>query len=145
MLNQPGVNPRESGREGGLARASRLAEERKDIARRAAQKRWGSAVLPAQHAGDLTIGDLTLACAVVEDGNRAIRVINQATMLKALGRSAGRRSGMQARSCSPPTCSRSSPTNWPRPCVGRSPIASPAASARSGSQPRSCRRSARST
>ena len=88
MLNQPGVNPRESGREGGLARASRLpAEERKDIARRAAQKRWGSAVLPAQHAGDLTIGDLTLACAVVEDGNRAIRVINQATMLKALGRS----------------------------------------------------------
>jgi P63C domain len=88
VINQPGVDPRVSGREGGLARASRLpAEERKRIARSAAQKRWGSDVLPAEHAGDLKIGDLTLACAVVEDNNRAIRVINQATMLKALGRS----------------------------------------------------------
>jgi len=88
VLNQPGVDPRKSGREGGLARASRLpAEERKRIARSAAQKRWGSDVLPAEHAGDLRIGDLTLACAVVEDDNRAIRVINQTTMLTALGRS----------------------------------------------------------
>ena len=41
-------NPHETGRQGGHARASRLtAETRTEIARYAAQKRWGTTVLPA--------------------------------------------------------------------------------------------------
>lgn len=87
-------DPRKTGRDGGLARAERLpAETRSEIARRAAQKRWGTNVLLAQHSGDLKIGDLTLACAVIDDGERAIRVINQGTMLTALGRSSRPKSG----------------------------------------------------
>jgi hypothetical protein len=81
-------DPHETGREGGHARANRLAAEtRSEIARYAAQKRWGTTVLPAGYIGDLTIGDSTLACAVIDDGTRAIRVISQTTMLTALGRS----------------------------------------------------------
>jgi hypothetical protein len=81
-------DPHETGRQGGFARAERLsAEARSEIARRAAQKRWGTTVLRAEYAGDLKIGNLTLACAVLDDGANAIRVINQGTMLNALGRS----------------------------------------------------------
>ena len=88
MHNQPGQDPHESGRQGGLARAGRLpAEARSEIARRAAQKRWGSTVLLANHVGELKIGDLSLACAVIDDGTRVTRVINQGTMLTALRRS----------------------------------------------------------
>jgi hypothetical protein len=88
MDRRPRQDPHESGREGGRARAERLpAEARSEIARHAAQKRWGTTVLQAKHAGDLKIGDLTLACAVIDDGSRAIRVISQSTMLTALGRS----------------------------------------------------------
>ena len=87
-------DPHETGRQGGHARASRLpAETRSEIARYAAQKRWGTAVLPAAYTGELTIGDLTLACAVIDDGTRAIRVISQTTMLTALGRSGRPKSG----------------------------------------------------
>ena len=94
--SQYGVqDPRESGRQGGLARAEALpAEARSEIARRAAQKRWGTTVLPRRAIrGELKIGDMTLACAVIEDGDRAIRVINQATLLTALGRSSRPKSG----------------------------------------------------
>lgn len=71
---------------GGRARAERLpAEERAEIARNAAHARWGVKILPATHTGNLQIGDdLMVACAVVEGGTR---VINQSTMLTALGRS----------------------------------------------------------
>jgi len=94
MHNQPETDPRESGRKGGLARASRLpTETRSEIARRAAQKRWGTTVMQAEHAGDLKIGDLTLGCAVIDDGTRAIRIISQSTMLRALGRSSRPKSG----------------------------------------------------
>jgi hypothetical protein len=87
-------DPRESGRQGGLARAQRLpAEARSEIARRAAEKRWGKAVLRAEHAGDLKIGNLTLACAVIDDGEKATRVISQSTMLTALGRSSRPKGG----------------------------------------------------
>jgi hypothetical protein len=70
--------------QGGRARAERLTpEERKDIARRAAEKRWGNAVLAAQYPGQLVIGDRPINCAVLEGG---VRVINQETFLAALGR-----------------------------------------------------------
>jgi hypothetical protein len=89
MDNPRDRDPHETGRQGGLARAERLpAEARSEIARRAAQKRWGTIVLRAEHTGDLVIGDMTLACAVIDDGTKPpIRVINQGTMLEALGRS----------------------------------------------------------
>jgi hypothetical protein len=70
-------------RKGGLARAERLDEEtRREIAFQGAVARWGD-VHVATHIGELRIGDQTLECAVLEDGTR---VINQTTMLRALGR-----------------------------------------------------------
>lgn len=79
---------RRSGREGGLVRADRLTpHERSEIARRAAGARWGVSLIPATHTGDLQIGERTIACAVLEDGTR---VINQTTLLAALGRASAR-------------------------------------------------------
>jgi hypothetical protein len=69
---------------GGHARAERLSsEERSNIASSAAQARWGTGVAQATHAGELQIGDTLVTCAVLDGG---IRVINQGTMLVALGR-----------------------------------------------------------
>lgn len=70
-------------RAGGLARAARLdAESRSEIARRAAEARWGE-VKVAHYTGDIVIGDMELSCAVLEDGTR---VVSQSTFLTALGR-----------------------------------------------------------
>lgn len=88
-MNRSRRDPQQTGRAGGLERASRLAPEtRSQIARYAAQKRWGSTVLPAGYTGDLTLGDTMLACAVlIDDNGNPTRVISQSTMLAALGRS----------------------------------------------------------
>lgn len=68
---------------GGKARAEKLApSERSDIARRAAEARWG-AMPVATHMGRLTIGDRDIDCAVLDDGTR---VISQSTFLAALER-----------------------------------------------------------
>lgn len=94
MNNLVEQDPRETGRQGGLARAERLpAEARSEIARKAAEKRWGTTVLRAEHAGDLKIGNFTLACAVIDDGDKATRVISQGNMLSALGRSSRPKGG----------------------------------------------------
>jgi hypothetical protein len=96
MASKSQPDPRESGRQGGLERAGRLtAEQRKEISRHAAQKRWGTSVLPASYAGDLVIAGMEpLACAVVIDAKGdAIRLINQSAMLTALGRSSRPKSG----------------------------------------------------
>lgn len=70
---------------GGTARAHKLSPStRSDIARRAAETRWGTAVATATHAGELQIGEQIIECAVLEDGTR---VVNQQTLLRALGRS----------------------------------------------------------
>lgn len=72
------------GARGGRARAERLtAEERSEIAQRAAEARWGRTMLRATHTGEIQIGDRTIACAVLEDGTR---LINQSTLLSTLGR-----------------------------------------------------------
>jgi hypothetical protein len=69
---------------GGKARAERLTpSERSDIARRAAAARWGSDVVQASHVGTMQIADQEIACAVVDGG---VRLINQGTLLTALGR-----------------------------------------------------------
>lgn len=70
---------------GGQARAASLSPEtRRAIARQAAEARWGKSVLPATHTGELQIGGLRIACAVLEGG---ARLVSQQTLLTALGRS----------------------------------------------------------
>ena len=72
---------------GGRARANKLsAEERSAIARKGADARWEKAgkVLPkATHEGILTIGEMEIPCAVLEDGTR---VLTQSGVMVALGR-----------------------------------------------------------
>lgn len=56
---------------GGLARSEKLsAEERSQIAKVAASARWGAP--KATHRGDVTIGDVSIPCAVLEDGRRVL-------------------------------------------------------------------------
>jgi hypothetical protein len=85
------------GSKGGKARAERLTPaERSAPAREAAEARWGRTVADATHEGVLVIGDMHLECAVLEDKTR---VINQGTMLQALGRAPtmGRRDRTEGR------------------------------------------------
>jgi hypothetical protein len=78
-------NAEDNGRKGGKARAARLTPaERSEAARAAAEKRWGRMYVQATHIGQLVVGNMTLDVAVLEDGTR---VINQKTIMEALGRS----------------------------------------------------------
>src|SRR5687768_4484650 len=77
---------------GGLARSEALsAEERKQIAKRAAKARWEAAKKAATDpdrmpeaicGGELEIGDVTIECYVLDDMRR---VIHKRGMAKALG------------------------------------------------------------
>lgn len=75
---------------GGKARAQKLSpEERREIARQAAEARWATErknppLTRATHEGQLRIGDLVIQCAVTEDGTR---LLTQEGFLKAIGRS----------------------------------------------------------
>jgi hypothetical protein len=80
---------------GGLARAENMTpEERKEIAQKAANARWG--VPRATHVGEIHIGDTSIPCAVLDDGTR---LLTQEGFLKAIGRSgkpaAGRGSSVE--------------------------------------------------
>lgn len=67
------------------ARAKALEPERRaEIARRAAEARWGAQ--EATHTGELRIVDGTIACAVLPDGTR---VLSQRAVGRALGRGYG--------------------------------------------------------
>src|SRR5258708_5928901 len=75
-----------AGVKGGNARAEVLSPDaRREIARKAATARWSKAVeIPkATHEGTVTIGDLEIPCAVLEDGRR---VLTQSGFMRALGR-----------------------------------------------------------
>lgn len=65
-----------AGVKGGKARAAALSdEERSEIASRAAAARWGNAQgnpRRATHTGEVRIGDMTIPCAVLEDGTRVL-------------------------------------------------------------------------
>src|SRR5882757_7533872 len=79
---------------GGLARAQKLTpEQRTAIARGAVQARWEKAgkqpVPRATHTGELKIGDISIPCAVLEDGRR---MLTQWGFYRAIGRS-GRPAG----------------------------------------------------
>ena len=70
--------------DGGHARAEKLsANERSDIARRAALARWQATLPAATHEGELEVGNLSLPVAVTSDGTRLM--ISRAFM-DALGR-----------------------------------------------------------
>lgn len=60
--------------EGGKARARNLSKERRsDIARLAAATRWGSEpILRATHVGELKLGEISIPCAVLENGTRVL-------------------------------------------------------------------------
>jgi hypothetical protein len=73
------------GSKGGIARRNALqASERKAIARKGAEARWGSDLPRATHDGPLHIGDAILIAAVLPNGKR---LLSQGTMLTAIGRS----------------------------------------------------------
>ncbi len=60
---------------GGLARAEKLSqEERTTIAKQAAQARWdkNKEIPKATHRGEITIGDVHIPCAVLNDGRRVL-------------------------------------------------------------------------
>jgi len=70
---------------GGEARAAKLStEQRKAIARLAADARWGVDLPQASHDGPLQIGDAVLTAAVLPNGKR---LLSQGTLLEAIGRS----------------------------------------------------------
>lgn len=83
---------------GGFARAEALTpEERKAIAKRAAEARWsgespGHAYPKATHRGVLTIADVELPCFVLDDGRRVIsgRGMTAAIGMKGRGQGAQR-------------------------------------------------------
>jgi hypothetical protein len=86
--SESGETPKASGtvelaRQGGRARAAKLdPETRSAIAAEAAATRWGN-VHVAESTGEIQIGEMTIACAVLEDGTR---VVSQSTVLQSLGR-----------------------------------------------------------
>src|SRR5690242_15315839 len=72
------------GKKGGLARRDALGDsERKEIARKAAEARWGGDLPRATHDGPLHIGDSVLIAAVLPNGKR---LLSQGTFLQAIGR-----------------------------------------------------------
>ena len=66
---------------GGKARAEKMTpEERKDVAQKAAEARWG--VPRATHAGEIQIGDMRFHCSVLSDGTR---IITQTDFMEGMG------------------------------------------------------------
>jgi hypothetical protein len=81
----------EAGAKGGKARAEKLTpEQRREIARRAADARWHGDVPTATHAGVLNLAGRQIVCAVLEDGRR---VLNQETFLTVIGRAPKAKAG----------------------------------------------------
>lgn len=76
---------------GGKARAKALsAEQRKEIAKKAAEARWDESIPRASHEGDFNIGGALISAAVLPDGGR---LLTQSTFLKAIGRSRSPKGG----------------------------------------------------
>ena len=76
---------------GGRARAQALSpEERKAIARHAAEARWNAHLPLADFEGEFNLASIQLNCAVLEDGRR---IIAQASFLRSLGRARSPKAG----------------------------------------------------
>lgn len=65
-------------------------EERKDIARQAALTRWDSDIPIATHEGTFNLGKTEIGAVVLPNG---VRLLTQATFLRALGRSRSPKAG----------------------------------------------------
>lgn len=73
---------------GGDARSKSLtAKEKKDIARMGAAARWDDTIEVAKRSGEIQIGDISIPCAVLEDGTR---VVSETALTRAFG---GKRGG----------------------------------------------------
>lgn len=73
---------------GGMARAAALSDDRKsEIAKAAAEARWGVEGEVAHRSGSLTIGEINIPCAVLRDGTR---ILSERSITKAFG---GKRGG----------------------------------------------------
>lgn len=83
--------------EGGFARAASMSKEaRREAARKAVEARWekvGSGLPRSTHTGPLRIGDVTIECAVLDDGRR---VLTQEDFHDAIGRSRKAKGGTGA-------------------------------------------------
>jgi hypothetical protein len=81
---------------GGHARAKALSsEKRKEIARKAAEARWGANVPQATHEGEFKIGSVVISAAVLPPPDRK-RLLSQGSFLLALGRSRTPKAGTGA-------------------------------------------------
>jgi hypothetical protein len=81
---------------GGTERAKALsADERHQIARKAADARWAKGLPQATHEAELEIGNAKIACAVLDTTKR---VLTQETFLTAIGRAAKAKAGTGSRS-----------------------------------------------
>lgn len=68
---------------GGKARAEKLSsEQRKEIAKRAAEARWSKDIPQAAYSGELTIGDMTFPCSVLSDNTR---ILTQTDFMDGMG------------------------------------------------------------
>jgi hypothetical protein len=73
---------------GGVARAKSLTpDELKDIAKKGAEARWDTSIEIAKRIGVIEIGDISIPCAVLDDGTR---VLSERAITKAFG---GKRGG----------------------------------------------------
>lgn len=73
---------------GGVARAKALTpDEMKDIAKKGADARWDDSIEIAKRSGTIEMGDISIPCAVLEDGTR---VLSERAITKAFG---GKRGG----------------------------------------------------
>jgi hypothetical protein len=78
------ATPSEVASEGGRARAESLSpEQRREIARKAAEARWSSEYPRATHEGAIKIGNTELPCYVLEDGER---ILSTRGVMKSIGR-----------------------------------------------------------
>lgn len=73
---------------GGIARAKSLSpDELKNIAKKGADARWDDSIEIAKRSGFIELGDISIPCAVLEDGTR---VLSERAITKAFG---GKRGG----------------------------------------------------
>ena len=93
MAKQQELSPQARG---GAERARRLSPaERREIAQRAADARWGSDILWATHENAVSINGRDIVAAVLENGKR---VLHQESFLTAIGRAGKAKAGTGNRS-----------------------------------------------
>lgn len=82
---------------GGKARAAKLtAEERRSIARKAAEARWLANLPKSTYGGVVTLGDTEIACFVLDDGERVVCI---GGVMKAFGRRGRKHSDIEFPDC----------------------------------------------